>query len=492
MFGCIADYLPIVPTSSRRCVQSGDQYTYSERWHQYDYRRHMQRHRSQGPDRYGVNAKEVLLHSTTGALKTSGMLPFKRCGLSASPATGLVGMQENVFLSGLFGCVGFFHSPSRVAPGGDLVKTSAGNQFPMDPSACTLWCAVALGALIKGRPIESVTSYAQLAKGALAKSSSGPGGAEVAKVWVILANLHGFMGDKGFAEIVKFKDIANVSCGKWQAEYLPVQGEFLPPPQLIEVATEAELYRYVSQSCVALAEAIYTTMIEQSASGGNGLYDSEPHGRAGGVHRSLEDLMAADFSKALTSLLDDGDVIDFGTLQEAVDRCHVTHTMLICLAAAGDSSDRAVYDRFRVISNPFRLPDSQPPPFVEWCVVGAFCDEIFHRYDELLQDQSPMQIMRCAGTKPEKYQVFISQSLYVSTFSGTCHVLRRSIEVLVPCGRMRPFLEPPVDDIDADLGTMATGSGIDKDAPHGHGHTQREILTAFNRITGNIAGTAPV
>ena len=30
-----------------------------------------------------------------------------RCRLSASPATGLVGMQENGFLSDFFGCVGF-------------------------------------------------------------------------------------------------------------------------------------------------------------------------------------------------------------------------------------------------------------------------------------------------------------------------------------------------------------------------------------------------
>ncbi|CAM9741827.1 unnamed protein product [Ectocarpus sp. 6 AP-2014] len=547
-----------------RCVRSGDQCTYSERRHRYDDRRHVQRHRPQGPDRDGMNAKEVLLHSTTGALVTSGMLPFKRCRLSASPATGLVGMQENAFLSDFFGCVGFLplttpshiretmvtimlppassqqpvfgddcdeggHYFEAVAPGDDLSKTSARNQFPMDPSACTFWCAVALGALVKGSPIESVTSYAQLAQEALAKSNSGPGNAEVAKAWVILANLHGFMGHKerfekylalsdsflrssieqgsidtlpvGFAEIVKFKDIANVSCGKWQVESFPVQGESLPPPQLNEAATEAELYRYVSRSCVAFENTIFTTMIKQSASGGNGPCDSEPHGTAGGVLPFPEDFTAADFSKALKSLLDDGNGIDFGPLQEAVDRrssirrgigvlfidgpcivgtaakgdlhatrermgrcievlerypglcrcmigCHMTHVLLICLATAGDSSDRAVYDRLRVISNSFRPPGSQPvPPFVEWRGVGAFCDE-----------------MIC-----------------------------RSIEVLVvPCGHMRPFLEPPVDDIDADFGTTATGSDIDEGAPHSHGYTQHENLTAFNSIPGKTIGTAPV
>lgn len=31
-----------------------------------------------------------------------------------------------------------------------------GNQHPTDPSACTFWCAVALGALVKGCPVEAV------------------------------------------------------------------------------------------------------------------------------------------------------------------------------------------------------------------------------------------------------------------------------------------------------------------------------------------------
>ncbi|CAM9883320.1 unnamed protein product, partial [Ectocarpus fasciculatus] len=78
----------------RRCVRSGDQCTYSER-RRYGEGPHAQKRQPRGPDRDGVNAKEVLLHSTTGVLMTSGMLPFKRCRLSASPATGLVGMQEN-------------------------------------------------------------------------------------------------------------------------------------------------------------------------------------------------------------------------------------------------------------------------------------------------------------------------------------------------------------------------------------------------------------
>ncbi|CAM9890279.1 unnamed protein product [Ectocarpus sp. 12 AP-2014] len=544
-----------------RCMRSGDQCTYSER-RRYGERARMQRHQPQGPDRNGMKAEDALLDSTTGALVTSGMLPFKsRCRLSASPATGLVGMQENAFLSDFFGCHGFLPltTPSQiretmvkimlppasfqqpvlgddcdegghyfevVAPGGDLGTSSARNQLAMGPSACTFWCAVALGALAKGNPIESVTSYAHLAEGALANSRSGPGDAEVAKAWVILANLHGCMGDKerfekylalsdsflrrqgstdpslpvGFAEIVKFKDIANVSCGKWQVESFPVQEETVSPPQLNQAATEAELYRYVSQSCAAFEKAIYTTATEQSASGTNSLCDSELHSRPDVVPSSLEDFMAADISKAMRALLEDGGFVDCGPLQEVVDRrpsirrgigvlfingpyimrtagkgdlhatresigrcievlerypglcrCmigyHMAHMLLICLAAAGGSNDQAMYARIRVILNSFRAPGSRPvPPFVEWRGVGAFCDEIF------------------------------------------C----RSIEGLVPCGHMGPFLEPPVDDIDTDFGTTATGSSIDEDAPHGHGFTQREILPALNSIPGKTIGTAPV
>ncbi|CAN0515346.1 unnamed protein product, partial [Ectocarpus sp. 12 AP-2014] len=98
-------------------------------------------------------------------------------------------------------------------------------------------------------------------------------------------------------------------------------------------------------------------------------------------------------------------------------------------------------------SNSFRPPGSQPvPPFVEWRGVGAFCNEIF------------------------------------------C----RSIEGLVPSGHMTPFLEPHADDIDACVGITPTGSGIDEDALHGHGHAQHEILPAFNSMPGKIIGTAPV
>ncbi|CAM9549099.1 unnamed protein product [Ectocarpus sp. 12 AP-2014] len=469
-------------------------------------------------------------------------------------------MQENAFLSDFFGCNGFLplttpshiretmvkimlpptssqqsvlgddcgeggHYFEAVARGGDLSKTSAGNQLLMDPSACTFWCAVALGALAKGCPIESVTSYAQLAQEALANSNSGPADTEVAKAWVILANLHGFMGHMegfekylalsdsflrssiekgstdtlpvGFAEIVKFKEFANASCGEWPLESLSVQ-EDNPPPQLSVVATEAELYQYVAQSCRAFERAVYTTATEQGARGGD-MCDSEPHGRPDEVHPSPQDVMAGDVSNAMGVLLENGSFIHFEHLEEAVDRpsirggigallingilvfekaakgdlcatlerigrcievlerypglcrcmigCHMTHMMLICLAAAGDWRAQAIYDRVRAAFNSYRPSGYLPvPPFEEWRGVEAFCNHLF------------------------------------------C----RAIEGLVSSGNMRAFSAAPVDVIDVWDGRRGTGSAIDEDVLHGHRHIEHGILPAPNNIPGTIVGTVPV
>ncbi|CAN0495149.1 unnamed protein product [Ectocarpus sp. 12 AP-2014] len=156
------------------------------------------------------------------------MLPLTRFRLSASPATGLVGMQDNAFLSDFFGCIGFLppttqshirgamvslmtratasrrhHSPcDSPAPGRPYaIGTGDGNgtllgetQLPMDPSTCIFWCAVALGALVKGSPLESVAKYFRLASVSL-DSYTGPANPELAKAWTILGYLYGFMGD---------------------------------------------------------------------------------------------------------------------------------------------------------------------------------------------------------------------------------------------------------------------------------------------------------
>ncbi|CAM9440163.1 unnamed protein product, partial [Ectocarpus fasciculatus] len=96
-------------------------------------------------------------------------------------------MQENAFLSDFFGCVSFFlplTTPSHVRE--TMVRMMAlsaaqhqlgaphdppdqgqfgvftddgfttGSQLLTGPSACTFWCAVGVGALVKGSPVESV------------------------------------------------------------------------------------------------------------------------------------------------------------------------------------------------------------------------------------------------------------------------------------------------------------------------------------------------
>lgn len=47
--------------------------------------------------------------------------------------------------------------PDATAMGGGFGSTFGGKEPPMNPSTCIFWCAVALGALVKGAPIESVS-----------------------------------------------------------------------------------------------------------------------------------------------------------------------------------------------------------------------------------------------------------------------------------------------------------------------------------------------
>ncbi|CAN0023654.1 unnamed protein product, partial [Ectocarpus sp. 13 AM-2016] len=164
-----------------RCVRTGSHCRYSKRrWHL------PQPH---GQEQHQPGA--VLLQSSpSGALVSAARLPLKRLRLSASPAVGLVGMQESAFLSDFFGCVGFLPLTTRstireamveimatpatlqrpavgggcdeealfdaIARGADLIKASERHQFPMNPRSCTFWCAIALGALAKGSSFQSV------------------------------------------------------------------------------------------------------------------------------------------------------------------------------------------------------------------------------------------------------------------------------------------------------------------------------------------------
>ncbi|CAM9497763.1 unnamed protein product, partial [Ectocarpus sp. 13 AM-2016] len=480
----------------RRCVRSGSKCTYSKRQ-----RRLLQTHKQphlRQPDRDGAHGGEVPLHSTPpGALAKSGRLPLTRFGRSASPATGLVGMQENTFLGDFFGCVGFLPlttqshiretmvnimvSPAiqqsfvggdfgaegpfdSIAGGAEWSKASGGHQLPMNPSTCTFWCAIALGALAKGTPLESVAKYCQLAHEALAKSCLGPTDAEVAKAWAIMGYLYGFMGDSekyqhylalsetylrssmeesstdslpvGFAEVVKFTEFGDSSCGQRQMK--SCNAEERTSPQLSAAATEGEIYRYVAQSFKAFEQASHAVANDQSSKPGGRLSQGDRDDRSGSVRPSDNSLLCREISSSLGTVLGKGRCIDFEPLEEAVDRrptirggigsllinltlvfikgakgdlnsalervgrcvavferypglCsgtmgyHNAHIVLVCLASVSDPRARAMYDSLRGAYNSFRPAGSLPvPPLEEWDGVDVFCDDCYCRAIEHL------------------------------------------------------------------------------------------------------------
>ncbi|CAM9737968.1 unnamed protein product [Ectocarpus fasciculatus] len=326
-----------------------------------------------------MNSTELLRHSSSGALVACGMLPLKRFRLSASPATGLVGMQENAFLSDFFGCVGFLPLTTRSHIRREMVRMMAlstaphqlgaphdsteqlqfgtiptdndsittGNQPSAGPSACTFWCAIGVGALVQGSPVESVANYSRLATDAL-DAYTGPVDTEVAKAWAILGYFYGFMGDTatfqeyltlsdtfltasfergstdilpaGFAEIVRHKQTVKVYTGNVDAAYIDIIGAGRrDPPQVNPAATELDLYLYVTQSLIAFEQLVFEKVCDNSPATRpssddepceEDMGDGSPHGNAP---------QAEEVADVMVTGLKDG-LIDFEHLQEAVDR----------------------------------------------------------------------------------------------------------------------------------------------------------------------------
>eukprot|EP00752_Nemacystus_decipiens_P005061 g4595.t1 len=267
--------------------------------------------------------RTLMLASATGAAlhghrdpADRGTTIIKRCRLSASPATGLVGMQENLFLSDFFGCIGFLplttesdvreamvkimlsskaaaarkdcgeEDDSGTIEGGlDPGWALAGGNLPIDPSTCAFWCAVAMGALVKGRAIESVSHYTKLAKEALA-GYVGPANAEVAKAWAMLAYLHGIAGDLatfhehlaiserciseiaqggagdklpvGFPEVVRHGETIKLFTGTAGPEEVETfLAQRVPLPEISVAATEGEMCRYIMLSYRAFEQNVH-------------------------------------------------------------------------------------------------------------------------------------------------------------------------------------------------------------------------------------------
>ncbi|CAM9627688.1 unnamed protein product [Ectocarpus sp. 12 AP-2014] len=392
----------LIPCS--RCRGSGVQCTYSKRKPHQRQPGHQRQRRPRGPP--GMKSKELLRHSSSGALLACGMLPLKRFRWSASPATGLVGMQENACLSDFFGCIGFMPLTTRSHIRGAMVRMMAGstphhqsgaphdspaqgqfgsiftedgittgNQLSTGPSACTFWCAVGLGALVKGSPVESVVNYSRLARDAL-DAYTGPVDAEVAKAWAILGYLYGFMGDTGkfedylelsdsfltaaieqgstdmlpagFAEIVNHKQTVKVYSGNaGPTDIEPLGARRQHPPQVNPVACEEDVFQYVSQSLVAFEQAVFEKVCEKRSTREQWT-DDEPclENRAGASpHGNV--IEAEEVSDAMVAGLKDG-LIEFEHLQETVDRrpnvCSGVGGLLINIplayskAANGDAS----------------------------------------------------------------------------------------------------------------------------------------------------------
>ncbi|CAN0289684.1 unnamed protein product, partial [Scytosiphon promiscuus] len=318
-----------------RCVHSGCQCNYSKRrWHHPNHTKERQQPLSEERNTDADQANADVDHTTPDALLEQRLLPLKRCRLRASPATGLVGMRENAFLSDFFGCVGFLPLTSQsqiretmvklmvpAAPrqkpvfksdrpheGGQFralegpgTNVSGVNPLATAPSVCTFWCAVALGALAKGNPIESVASYTQLAREALAADRAGSSDADLAKASAILAYLHSFTGDMeifcehidlsesflrasmeqgssdintGLSEFVQHcRKVCNVYTGTIDSSWAQEKA----PPKLVEVVTDGELYRYVVQSFSAFDHAVFAEARDRCAGAVGGFCYAGPH-----------------------------------------------------------------------------------------------------------------------------------------------------------------------------------------------------------------------
>eukprot|EP00752_Nemacystus_decipiens_P005060 g4594.t1 len=207
-----------------RCLNSAETCTYSKR-------------RPRTPSSQ-VQAQRLRRAAACSLLEQHSKPSLKRYRWSASPATGLVGLQENGFLCDFFASFGFMPlatesgiretmvaimtSPQLQQPrheedhlvddkfdGGlperDFGRALGHRQSLVDPSRCTFWCAIAIGALVTGRPIESVAKYTRLAREAIT-GFSGPASPEMVKAWASLGYLHGFMDAQ--AEFHEYLDLA--------------------------------------------------------------------------------------------------------------------------------------------------------------------------------------------------------------------------------------------------------------------------------------------
>ncbi|CAM9151229.1 unnamed protein product [Ectocarpus sp. 8 AP-2014] len=466
-------------------------------------------------------------------------------------------MEENAFLSDFFGCVGFLPLTTKsriretmvkimtslsslqqsvvgadydagghldaIARGEEWIKASERNQLPRDPSTCTFWCAIALGALAKGSPIESVSKYSELAQEALAASGSGPADVEVAKAWVILAYLYCFMGDMvgfqeylalsdafvtrcieqgsadtlpvGFADIVKLKYAALSSCGQqWQMKSYRSK-EQATPPQLNEAVTEVELYQYVAQSYRAYEQILHETVTKQNATACETSCEAAPDGRSDGVRGADHVLLPQEVSEAIGTVFESVSGLSFEPLEEAVDGSSVrggigslliNGFLIFTKAAKGD-----LYATLEKI---------------------GLCVEVFERYPGLCRSTVGCHLAHMVLVALAAIGDCRSQAMY-NRLRGSYNSCRPSGSLPVPpleewhgvdafcddlycrakdlgARKLKAFWAPPGESMGACVGTRGTESDDGETAFQGHRENQNSTLSACN-IAQKILGGVP-
>ncbi|CAN0073206.1 unnamed protein product [Scytosiphon promiscuus] len=328
------------------------------------------------------------------------MFPRCRCRLGASPATGLVGMRENSYISDFFGCVGFLPlaSESQIreamvkimmlagpqqeaalstdcygeeAQFGTLVGWGTWNEasgvphVPKDPSFATFWAAVALGALAKGSPFEAVEFYSQLAREALTECRSGSTNAELARASAILTYLYSFMGDavkfREYGELAEHlletsleqeapdklpglfsliqhcKLVGNPQSGATESSRAREEG----PLQVNRVANDRDLYLFVAESFREFDQAVITQARQWFSSDLDRFYSCGPSNRKSFPN----DPLPGEVSEAIMKVFETTNSLDFEPLQPAADRPSIRSgigdllingTLLFAKAARGD------------------------------------------------------------------------------------------------------------------------------------------------------------
>eukprot|EP00903_Cladosiphon_okamuranus_P019499 g17932.t1 len=123
------------------------------------------------------------------------LLPLKRGRFSASPATGLIGLQENEFLGDFFGCLGFLSLASEGTVRGAIVSIMVAGVIttaPVPPNG-----TLSAAPLVRGAPLDNVGRYVEYAQDALRACCDGssPPTVGTARAYVAMAILHNFLGE---------------------------------------------------------------------------------------------------------------------------------------------------------------------------------------------------------------------------------------------------------------------------------------------------------